>query len=393
MRTQLQLTAACLLLCAASAWSAPEDVKVTPTGLKYEVLTAGEAGTAPAPGDTVEVHYVGTLTNGKKFDSSRDRGRPFSFEVGMGKVIAGWDEMLPLMTVGSKVKATIPPQLGYGSQGAGADIPPDSTLIFEIELLKVTKGEPLPVFTKGEPAKVKTTASGLKWEELAAGTGAAPTADQAVSLKWALWTTGGKLLVCSRTLGGPLTGPVSKLQLGPVKIKFLQEAPLLLAPGGRYRFEVPPALGWGDKALGDLLPANSTTIWELQLVSVTDLPKFTNLDPAKTKTTASGLKYEVLREGTGKAPRATDEVTVNYAGWLTDGTQFDSSYSRGEPTSFPLNGVIKGWTEGLQLMKEGGLVRFSIPGKLAYGENPPPNAPIPPNATLIFLVELLKVGN
>ncbi len=109
----------------------------TPSGLKYTVLKAGK-GATPKPGQTVIVHYTGTLTNGKKFDSSRDRGQPFSFIVGQGQVIKGWDEALGGMKVGERRKLTIPPQLGYGATGAGADIPPNATLIFDVELLKIT---------------------------------------------------------------------------------------------------------------------------------------------------------------------------------------------------------------------------------------------------------------
>lgn len=107
------------------------------------------------------------------------------------------------------------------------------------------------------------------------------------------------------------------------------------------------------------------------------------------KETASGLQYKVIEAGTGKSPKASDVVEVNYEGKLIDGTVFDSSYERGEPIEFPLNQVIAGWTEGLQLMKEGGKYEFYIPSDLAYGEAG--NQGIEPNSTLIFTVELLKV--
>ena len=108
-------------------------------------------------------------------------------------------------------------------------------------------------------------------------------------------------------------------------------------------------------------------------------------------TTASGLKYQVLKHGTGTvSPKATDTVTVNYEGKLLDGTVFDSSIARGQPASFPLSRVIPGWTEGLQLMKVGDKFKFVIPANLAYGANSP-SPVIPPNSTLVFEVELLGI--
>ena len=115
-----------------------------------------------------------------------------------------------------------------------------------------------------------------------------------------------------------------------------------------------------------------------------------NKSKPDVKTTASGLQYKVLTEGKGDGPKSpADTVKVNYRGTLIDGTEFDSSYKRGEPATFPLNGVIKGWTEGVQLMKPGAKYQFTIPSELAYGENAPPN--IGPNSTLIFDIELISV--
>jgi FKBP-type peptidyl-prolyl cis-trans isomerase len=120
---------------AAATKKATKTV-TTPSGLKYTILKAGK-GAAPKPGQEVFVHYTGTLTNGKKFDSSRDKGTPFSFKVGAGQVIPGWDEALSTMKVGERRKLTIPPKLGYGAAGAGGVIPPNATLIFDVELLKL----------------------------------------------------------------------------------------------------------------------------------------------------------------------------------------------------------------------------------------------------------------
>ncbi len=124
--------------------------------------------------------------------------------------------------------------------------------------------------------------------------------------------------------------------------------------------------------------------------SMLETPKDVAAAPADAETTASGLASKLLTKGTGETkPKATDLVTVHYSGWTTDGKLFDSSVKRGEPTSFPLNGVIAGWTEGLQLMVVGEKRRFWIPAKMAYGENPPAGYPA---GTLVFDVELIKIG-
>lgn len=115
-----------------------------------------------------------------------------------------------------------------------------------------------------------------------------------------------------------------------------------------------------------------------------------NKNKPGVQTTASGLQYQVIRQGNGPKPAATDTVRVHYAGTLLDGTKFDSSYDRGQPAQFALNQVIPGWTEGVQLMSVGAKYKFWIPGNLAYGDRGTPG-PIGPNQTLVFEVELLEV--
>jgi FKBP-type peptidyl-prolyl cis-trans isomerase FkpA len=112
--------------------------------------------------------------------------------------------------------------------------------------------------------------------------------------------------------------------------------------------------------------------------------------PKEFTATKSGLKYRILRKSNGPMPKASNTVKVNYKGWLDDGTEFDSSYKRGEPISFPLNGVIPGWTEGMQLVGAGGMIELEIPSQLGYGARGAGGA-IPPNARLHFIVELLDV--
>lgn len=124
----------------ASAETTPIDdsnnVITTASGLKYIDLEPG-TGATPQRGDTVVVHYTGTLEDGTKFDSSRDRGQPFSFKIGVGQVIKGWDEGVGSMKVGGRRQLIIPPDLGYGSRGAGGVIPPNATLIFDVELIRI----------------------------------------------------------------------------------------------------------------------------------------------------------------------------------------------------------------------------------------------------------------
>ena len=114
-----------------------EDVKTTESGLRYVEVEEGE-GEVPQSGQTVVVHYTGSLADGTKFDSSRDRDRPFSFKLGQGQVIKGWEEGISTMRVGGRRQLIIPPELGYGQKGAGGVIPPNATLIFDVELLRIS---------------------------------------------------------------------------------------------------------------------------------------------------------------------------------------------------------------------------------------------------------------
>lgn len=152
----------------------------------------------------------------------------------------------------------------------------------------------------------------------------------------------------------------------------------------------------GAVLVGMLLLLTEVTLSaeEPKAVPFPELPKNAgkiDKDASKTLTTTkTGLKYRVLRKGAGAAPKASNAVEVNYHGWLDNGTVFDSSYKRGQSISFGLNQVISGWTEGMQLVGEGGMIELEIPYQLGYGERGSPPV-IPPKATLHFLVELIKV--
>lgn len=367
----------------------PEDTEkvTTESGLVYSVLRPGTGDVKPAMGDAVTVHYTGWTTDGRVFDSSRKRGQPAQFNV--GGLIPGWNEALQLMTTGARLKLTIPADLAYGKDGSPPVIPPNATLIFDMELIDV---RPVPKFVAPNPENQTTTESGLKYEVLAAGEGEIATAEHAVEFAYTLFNTKGNLLESTSQHGRKISGTTETMP-----VKFMGEAMLLMKPGTKMRFEVPPALAFGERAVHPtLLPANSVTIWELEatrIVELTPVPEFSMPAAEDLKTTASGLQYQVVREGNpdGKKPKMGEFVTVHYAGWLTDGDLFDSSYGRGFPTSFQLGRVIAGWNEGLQLMTPGSVYKFVIPGNLAYGPRGS-GEKIGPNATLVFLVEYLKAG-
>ena len=135
MKAMLWIGAA-LVLLAAGCTNQTEKAITTKSGLKYVEIVEG-TGPTPQHGQLIEVHYTGWLTNGSKFDSSRDKGKPYSLHLGMGEVIKGWDEALSTMKVGGKRKLTVPPDLAYGTRGASGMIPPGATLIFEVELVAV----------------------------------------------------------------------------------------------------------------------------------------------------------------------------------------------------------------------------------------------------------------
>ncbi len=134
MRNILLILIACSVCLSVPMTGMAAKVMKSASGVKVEVTKEG-TGPLPRPGQTVTVHYTGRLTNGKKFDSSRDRGEPISFRLGAGQVIKGWDEGIALLKVGSRAVLTIPPHLGYGAKGAGGVIPPNAVLIFDVELL------------------------------------------------------------------------------------------------------------------------------------------------------------------------------------------------------------------------------------------------------------------
>jgi FKBP-type peptidyl-prolyl cis-trans isomerase len=367
----------------------PADAQKTASGLASKVLKAGTGTKKPGPTDEVTVHYSGWTTDGKLFDSSVQRGETISFP--LNGVIKGWTEGLQLMVEGEKRRFWIPANLAYGENPGGGR--PGGMLVFDVELFSMKEGPKLPDVPEDlakAPDTAEKTASGLQSRVLTKGTGTEhPKDSDLVTFNMTLWTTDGQLLTTTEQEGGPPTIPLEKLNL-----KGLSESLKLMVAGEKRRVWIPQSLTFGDNVPPGA-PAG-TLVGNLELISFKAAPAAPKAPedvakaPEDAEKTATGLASKVLSKGTGTAkPAATDTVEVHYSGWTTDGKLFDSSVQRGEPATFPLNGVIAGWTEGLQLMVEGEKRRFWIPGKLGYGDEPQEGRP---HGTLVFDVELIKIA-
>jgi FKBP-type peptidyl-prolyl cis-trans isomerase len=249
------------------------------------------------------------------------------------------------------------------------------------------KGIPAPEDVKTPPADASKTASGLASKVLTKGTGKDhPKDDDTVKVHYTGWTSDGKMFDSSVARGEPTSFGVNQVIAG------WTEALKLMVVGEKRRLWIPAKIAYGETARPGY-PAGQLT-FDVELLEITappkppEVPKDVAAPPADAKKTASGLAYRTLTKGTGKEhPGPTSRVKVHYSGWTKDGKMFDSSVTRGEPTSFGLNQVIPGWTEGLQLMVKGEKARFWIPGKLAYGDEP--KRPGAPSGQLTFDVELL----
>jgi len=244
---------------------------------------------------------------------------------------------------------------------------------------------PAPPDVAAPPADAEKTASGLASKVLSKGTGTThPAAADTVKVHYTGWTTDGKMFDSSVKRGSPTSFPLNRVISG------WTEGLQLMVVGEKRRFWIPQDLAYKGRPG----PPAGMLVFDVELLDVTVAPKppETPSDvaapPADAERTASGLASKVLKAGDGKdKPGATSKVTVHYSGWTTDGKMFDSSVTRGAPATFPLNRVIPGWTEGLQLMVAGESRRFWIPKELAYNDKPGR-----PQGMLVFDVQLLSIA-
>ncbi len=354
----------------ADVAAAPADAVKTQTGLASKVLKPGTGDKKPTAADTVTVHYSGWTTDGKMFDSSVKRGEPTSFP--LGQVIAGWTEGLQLMVVGEKRRFWIPEGLAYGPvvEGSGR---PGGMLCFDVELIAIKE-------ISKPPADTKKTAGGVAYKISKEGAGEKPAAKQVITFQFVAKTMDGEIVQDSHGEPAPPSVPLDKLP------KELAELFMDMKAGEQRQCWLPES-----RAPGGFIAADLELISFKDALPAPEVPKDVAAAPADAAKTASGIAHKVLTAGNGKThPKATDTVKVHYSGWTTDGNMFDSSVTRGEPAQFMLNGVIKGWTEGVQLMVVGEKRRFWIPAELAYGPAVPGSDR--PGGMLVFDIELLDIG-
>jgi peptidylprolyl isomerase len=242
------------------------NVITTASGLKVKITEKG-TGRQVLKGDKVTAHYTGTLADGKKFDSSKDRNQPFSFKVGVGQVIPGWDEGFQLLNIGDKATFTIPPQIGYGASGAGGGvIPPNATLIFDVEVIDAVEGpKPRPAIpfevTGLDTVRMQ---SGLRFVKVESGNGVKAEQGKYVSVHYTGYLLDGKKFDSSVERGEPI-----EFQLGRgMVIKGWEEGIELMHVGDKMRFIIPSELAYGEKGAPGAIPPNATLIFDCELVDV-----------------------------------------------------------------------------------------------------------------------------
>lgn len=239
-----------------------EDIILTtPSGVTIKLTKKGD-GLKPSTGDKITVHYKGRLTDGTVFDSSYDRNQPFSFTLGTGQVIQGWDDAFAMMQTGDQAEIIIPPALGYGSHANGK-IPANSTLIFNVELISVKqKITAVPYNVDG--MDTVETKSGLKYIMVKKGAGKQAAPGTNVSVHYTGYLTDGTKFDSSVERGEPIT---FRLGEGRV-IQGWEQGIALLNVGGRTRLIIPYSLGYGEKGYPPVIPAKATLIFDVELVDV-----------------------------------------------------------------------------------------------------------------------------
>ncbi len=365
----------------ADPWNTGEW-QTTASGLQYRVLEPGE-GAPPGPADQVTLHYTKQVAGGAVVATATPDA-PASVVVG-GLPTAGWNEAVALMRPGAHHLIKIPPHIGYGEMGMDP-VPPDATLHVDCRMLSVRR---IPEFRRLRPDRQRHAHLGLVFDVLREGSGTAPGDDETVRYHCTVWNHAGDLVEST------LYGAATEARLADLPLPVHREALRLMRPGSTVLFRAPDEITYprDPRSRPSTMPVGRPSYWRLRLLGIVRpqaVPAFAGADPSAMQKTDTGLRYEVLQEGGGAPPSPSDRVAVHYAGWLADGSLFDSSYPRGAPAEFDVDGVIAGWREALLRMAPGAVYRLWIPPELAYAETGVPGM-VPPDAVLLFHVHLVRV--
>ena len=362
-----------------------EGAQVSESGLQYLEITSGD-GRGPESGDLVSMHFIGSLPDGTVFANSREDDAPVTIVFGREQLLPGWEEGVGMMKAGGTAKLVLPPELAFGEQGYGS-IPPNTPIILEVELLAV---EEPPQPTKIAQDDLTTTEKGVQFYDITAGAGEEVVSGSIATTHFTVWVQGESAdeYIFSSEFSEPITFVVGR---GGTVFPGWEDGVLTMKMGGKRLLVIPPELAFGADGAGNI-PPNATIIMEIELVAAHEPLAITEVAQEDYITTESGLKYYDIVQGEGETPAEGQTVVVHYAGWLEDGTLFDSSLERGAPFALKLGmgEVIPGWDEGVATMKVGGKRQLVIPAELAYGETGAGGV-IPPGATLIFEIELLEI--
>lgn len=239
-----------------------DDYEATESGLQYYIIEEGDGETAEE-GDPVSIHFTFWLEDGTRLNSSIDVGQPLTFVIGQGQVPPGLEEGIAGMQVGEQRQLVLPPELAFGEQGAGDTIPPDSTIIFEVELLEILPSGP-DTPAELDDGEYTTTDSGLQVADLEEGDGVEVEAGQPVTIHYTGWLTDDTRFDSSYNRGEPFTFVPGAGQMIPG----VDEGVVGMREGGRRQLVVPPDLAYGEQGAGDVIPPSATLIFLIEVVEV-----------------------------------------------------------------------------------------------------------------------------